>query len=84
MKTYLYWEYKEPYPEHPTEMTEEAILKFFWDYWKGQMDKKFGPNHHLTTHEGCIDDWVIVHWAWEKPLSSSSEENEQAEAAKKS
>ena len=66
MKTYLYWEYKEPYPEEPTEMTEQAILGFFWDYWKGKMDAKFGLNYHLTTKEACIEDWVVVNWAWEK------------------
>ena len=66
MKTYLYWEYMEPYPEHPTEMTEDNILATFWDYWRDQMDKKFGPNYYLTTYENCVDDWVVVNWAWEK------------------
>lgn len=67
MKTYLYWQYDEPYPEEPTEMTEQAILGFFWDYWKGKMNAKFGPNYHGTTKEACIEDWVVVNWAWEKP-----------------
>lgn len=66
MKTYCYWEYDEPSPLTPTEMTEEAILNFSWDWWKKRMDKKYGPNHELTTRDNCIEDWVVVNWAWLK------------------
>lgn len=66
MKTYLYWQYDEPYPEHPTEMTEEAILNVYWDYFKERMDAKFGQDYHLTTKEYCVEDWVIINWAWLK------------------
>jgi len=67
MKTYLYWEYKEPYPEAPTEMTEQMILAIYWDWWKDQMEKKFGLNHELITENACIEDWAVDNWAWEKP-----------------
>jgi len=66
MKTYLYWEYTEPYPEHPTEMTVEDILKVYWEYFKKRMDAKFGPEYYLTTEECCIEDWAVVNWAWLK------------------
>lgn len=66
MKTYCFWEYDEPLPREPIEMTEEEILDFYWNFWKQQMDKKFGPDYHLTTKENCIDEWVIVNWAWLK------------------
>ena len=58
----------EPYPEHPTEMSERDILNSHWNYFKERMDKKFGPNHHLTTEEVCIDDWVVINWAWLKKI----------------
>ena len=66
MKTYLYWEYREPYPDHPTEMTEDSIYNTHWDFFYAQMNKRFGPDFYLTTKEGCIEDWVIMNWAWEK------------------
>ena len=56
----------EPYPERPTEMTEQAILGFFWDYWKSKMDAKFGLGYDKTTKENCIEDWVVDNFAWEK------------------
>jgi len=64
MKTYCYWEYTEP---NPLEITEEGILDFYWITWKTLMEKKFGPDHPLITKENCIDDWVVVNWAIEKP-----------------
>lgn len=28
--------------------------------------KTFGEEHELFTEQNCIDDWVTIHWAWEK------------------
>ena len=49
----------------PKEITEEQILSEYWDYWSGQMIKKYGKDHHLITKQNCIEDWIIVNWAWE-------------------
>jgi hypothetical protein len=69
-KTYLY---NEPIFEGDKildnmviEKTEQQILDEYWDYWKAQMDKKYGENHEFTTKENCIIDYTIVNWAWEK------------------
>ena len=35
------------------------------------MIEKFGPDHEWITEDYCVDDWVVVNWAWEK-----SEDNE--------
>jgi hypothetical protein len=67
VKTYLYWDFNDPPLKTPTEMTEQAILDFYWNYYKEKMDAKFGINHHLTTKEACIEEWITVNWAWEKP-----------------
>ena len=66
MKTYCFWEYDEPHSQDPVKMTEDEVLKFYWEYWKTRMDNKFGPDYHLTTKENCIGDWVTVNWAWLK------------------
>lgn len=47
------------------EYTREEILSEYWSTWKTAMDKKFGENHELTTHDNCIEDWKAVNWAWE-------------------
>lgn len=45
--------------------SEEEILDFYWDWWSEQMIRKYGPGHPDITHEKCIDDWIVVNWAWE-------------------
>jgi len=46
-------------------VTEEQIIKEYYPWWEEQMIKKFGSGHYLITPEKCIEDWVIVNWAWE-------------------
>lgn len=55
--------------DEPVEVTmsEKEILDSYWLYWCSQMELKYGKNHPLTTQENCIEDWVVVHWAVEKP-----------------
>lgn len=48
------------------EVTGKDILEKYWHIWKPLMDKKYGPDYHLTTPETCIEDFITVHWAWEK------------------
>jgi len=63
MKKYRYIE-----PDHdwnPIEvvMTEEEIIKFYFNYWSTEM-KKRGKEEYIS-HENCIDDFCVVHWATE-------------------
>jgi len=69
-----YWKYAEPKdPENDdfscviTTLSDEEILKEYWDYWYGRMCDKFGYQHvdenYTTKH--CIEDWVTIHWAQE-------------------
>ena len=46
-------------------MTEEEILKDYWVYWRNKMSNKFDENHHLILTKNCIEDWCVVHYAWE-------------------
>jgi hypothetical protein len=48
------------------EKTEKEILDIFWDTWHERMVDKYGHNHELITEQTCIEDWVTIHWAWEK------------------
>lgn len=67
MKTYCYHEYSEETNFNTvTEITEEEILKDFWDYWYAKMITKYGEDDELITKENCIEDWCVIHWAWEK------------------
>jgi hypothetical protein len=48
-------------------LSEDEVLEQYWAHWYGKMCQKFGKEHVDTnyTKQDCIDDWVIVHWAWE-------------------
>ena len=58
---------------HPTEdgyirtLSEKDIIKEYWDYWQERMIAKFGKEHFEANYseKDCIDDWVVVNWAWE-------------------
>lgn len=44
-------------------ITDEDILDTYWDYWVGEMLRV----HKLPmiTPQSCIEDFVVVNWAWE-------------------
>lgn len=62
MKYYLYYELGK---EDPIFISEEDILQQYWACWEERMIKKYGTCSDLITEANCIDDWVIVNWAWE-------------------
>ena len=47
-------------------LSEDEIIKQYWPYWYGKMCEKFGKEHvdENYSHQDCIDDWTVVHWAW--------------------
>lgn len=48
-------------------MSEDEIRKDYWDYWYEQMCERYGKEHVDKNYNwnDCLDDWVIVNWAWE-------------------
>lgn len=48
-------------------LSEKEIIEQYWHYWYGRMCDKFGKEHVDTNYaiQDCIDDWTVVHWAWE-------------------
>jgi hypothetical protein len=63
------WAYQEPNWDDPdlkpitVVKTEEQILREYLPYWTRRMEE-IGKSH-LISPEYCIDDWVVVNWAWE-------------------
>jgi hypothetical protein len=43
-------------------MTRAEILAQFFPYWSGEM-RRIGKAHEIS-EESCVEDFVIVHWAW--------------------
>ena len=53
-------------------LSEEDIRKSYWPYWYGRMCEKFGKEHvdeHYSFEE-CLEDWIVVNWAWESTNES--------------
>ena len=48
-------------------MSEDDIRKEYYPYWYGKMCEKFGQERvdAYYTFEDCLDDWKVVHWAWD-------------------
>ena len=63
MKYYAHWD--QGTPEEPVILTEGQILQNYWPYWEEQMVKKYGMMSDLISEANCIEDWVVVNWAWE-------------------
>jgi hypothetical protein len=55
---------EDPYVEV---MSEKEILELHYDHWYDAMCSKFGKEAVDENYckDDCIDDWVIVNWAWE-------------------
>lgn len=44
-------------------MTDAQVLDFYFEHWKAQMTR--AGKQDFITEENCIEDWAVVHWAWE-------------------
>lgn len=62
MKTYQYDEY-DPDGGRIVTITEDEIIEKYWDYWCEQMRRV--RKSHMIFRENCIDDFIVVYWAWE-------------------
>ena len=51
-------------------VSELEIKDTFYSYWYGKMCDKFGKEvvDSKYTFEDCLDDWIVVNWAWESSL----------------
>ena len=48
-------------------MSEREIRNEYYPFWLEKMYEKFGKEHVDATYsfEECLEDWVIIHHAWE-------------------
>lgn len=48
-------------------VSEYDIRRDYYPYWYDRMCKKFGEDvvRHNYCFEDCLDDWIVVNWAWE-------------------
>jgi hypothetical protein len=67
-----YYSYNEPGdPECKTNvvvtLSEDEIIEQYWGYWYGRMCTKYGKEKVDVDYnkQDCIDDFCIIHWAWE-------------------
>ena len=78
MKYYSYYEPKDPgngdFSAITVTLSEQEILKEYWDYWYGRMCDKFGKERvdAECSPADCIDDWIVIHWAWESDNADCS------------
>lgn len=45
-------------------ISDEEILASYYPHWQEQM-RKVGKEH-LISPEACIEDFVVVHWAYKQ------------------
>jgi hypothetical protein len=60
-----YWTYVEQGKEGKEEyrtLSEARIIKEYYPYWSARMREV--NKEHLINRENCIEDWVMLHWAW--------------------
>lgn len=67
-----YFSYNEPVDENYNinqiiTVSEEDVRRDYYPYWYDKMCKKFGKEvvDRDYSFEDCLDDWIVVNWAWE-------------------
>jgi len=66
MRYFCYEEFDET-GGYKVTLSEEQILKEYWDYWYSRMCDKFGKDYVDDNYdkEDCLKTWAAVHWAKE-------------------
>ena len=80
MKYYCYSDPSPPgslYDGTIVTISEKEILDNYWNYWKSKMDEKFGEGYYETIPEKCIEDWVIINWAWDSPWNTEGRNKQE-------
>ncbi len=45
-------------------LTEAEVLDLYWEYWHRAMLEKFPVTSPEISVENCIEDFMVVNWAW--------------------
>lgn len=72
MRYYSYNEYSDE-GDYIVTVSEEDIRKTYYPYWFKKMCDKFGQAQVQENYcfEDCLDDWIVVHWAWESTVNGN-------------
>jgi hypothetical protein len=54
---------------HVVTMTDDEILALYFDWWQTQM-REAGKADQISP-EGCLEDFIAVHWAHEVPCAKT-------------
>ena len=48
-------------------VSEDDIKRKYWPYWYNRMCAKYEQSYvdENYTFEDCLEDWIVVNWAWE-------------------
>lgn len=48
-------------------LSEDEIINHYYPHWSSKMIEKYGQEEFEKNWSvrDCIDDWIVVHWAWE-------------------
>lgn len=67
MRYFSYDEPDENFNNVVVTKSEEEIRKEYYPLWYEKMCKKFGKEvvDRDYSFEDCLDDWIVVNWAWE-------------------
>jgi len=68
MRYFCYNEYvDDPNINSVVTVSEEDVRRDYYPYWYDKMCKKFGKEvvDRDYSFEDCLDDWIVVNWAWE-------------------
>ena len=67
MRYFSYDEPDEDFNNIVVTKSEEEIRKEYYPIWYERMCKKFGKEvvDRDYSFEDCLDDWIVVNWAWE-------------------
>ena len=71
-----YYSYNEYDPDSPladetggyiVTLSEKDIRQNYYPYWYKKMCERFEQSYvdQNYSFEDCLDDWIIVNWAWE-------------------
>lgn len=63
MKYYAYGERNEFDIDELHIYSEEEIIIEYFPYWKARMEK--ANKDRFISLDNCLDDWIVVNWAWE-------------------
>lgn len=67
MRYFSYHEYVTDESAIIVTKSEDEVRKEYWPHWFDKMCDKFGYEHvtEIYSFEDCLDDWIVVNYAWE-------------------